>query len=47
MLIKIKAKIPFKDLDNNIQRQKDDIWETNRPRADYLISIKYADEIKG
>ena len=45
--IKIKAKIPFTDLESNIQRQKDDIWETNRPRADYLISIKYADEIKG
>ena len=43
--VKVRAKIPFTDLEENIKRKKDEEWTTNRARAEYLNEIKFADII--
>lgn len=42
---KVKAKIPFTDVEENIKRRKDEIWTTNKARAQYLKEINFIEII--
>lgn len=46
-MVQVRSKIDdFLDLENNESRNKDDVWYTNKNRAEYLQELQYVDIIK-